>query len=705
MRWARLLPLLIAAWVRALLLGAEVLRAAPLEFKSAEATFCSGDPKRSSLPKVIDGIDAGKSGWSVSPQVTRNQAVCFPLKQAVSAGRLRITLLFLSGIYNAHFNEFSLSVTSDPEPSLDSLWEPLSPWQAYSTGTHLEAGVSSHLLSRGSALNTEFIVESIIQLKSITALRIDVFASEFIETSPEPVVSRSDSRDFVLTELRAEAFDQDSSNIALGCSVRASHALWGTFRPEFITDGFTSTFAHPKTPDLGDQFFFELDLGRRVFLDHFTVRGRTDGLVPERLSKLLLELYEEPPEADIAPVWRGSLRQDGSYPPIGSYDVVRLSEGGSSRGRYLRISSNSPSAFSPQIAEFEAYETQTPRLVEIRADDSMLPVDESVTLPAGTRWFAFSLEGTGPKSPKKLPLRWRIRDFHREWQTVRADNIAEGPCPPPGLYQLEAQFAHTDGEWDSSQLCIPLKVAPPWWMNRLLQSLVALSGMFLLAAGFRRMARRRLEAQLNELARLHALDEERARIARDMHDVVGARLTQLTVLHEIFSREHSLPSNASESLHRLTHTAREAVAALDEVVWTVNPRNDSLPNVADYLCHCATEYLLPLKIRCLQDVPNEWEPLPVQAQTRHELLLAFKEALQNVVKHAGATEVLLTLRLHLRLFEVRVEDNGRGLPEEIRGSQKNGLGNMSARLAKIGGICQVSERSGGGTIVILQVPL
>jgi signal transduction histidine kinase len=707
----RLARAMCLGWLLLLLLGLRATAlSTPIAFSHVEASFCSSDPKRGSLPQVIDGIDAGKAGWSVTPRTTQDHSAIFFLKEPVSAGRFRFALLFLSGTPNAHFSEFSLSATSDPNPSLHSEWEPITPWLAYSTGTQLEPGVGHHLVSRGDALNTEFIVESIVQLKPITALRLEVFASEFDAASDQSFVAKNDRHDFTLTEFRAESFDQSSSNIALGSPVRASHAIWSAFRPEFILDGLSSTYAHPRDPELGERFFFEIDLGRVVTLDHFTLRGRSDGHVPERLSKLKLDLFEEAPETNSTPTWQGTLRQDGSYPPVGSHDVLRAADGqGPFRGRFVRISSNSSVAYSPQISEFEAYETHAPQLRGVRADgvDVLLPEgsDAIPILPADTRWFALDIRAVGPRAPKKLPLRWRLVGHHPEWQTARADGIAEGACPRPGLYQLEAQYAHSDGHWDQAVLRRSLRVREPWWMNRLLQGGLACGGILLLGLVLRHFSRRRLEAELTELERLHALDAERARIARDMHDVVGARLTQLSVLHEIFAREHPPNEATAESLQRLTLTAREAVAALDEVVWTVNPRNDSLPNVADYLCHCASEYLLPLHIRCLQDVPTDWEPLPVQAQTRHELFLAFKEALQNVVKHAQATEVLLTLRLHHRLLEVRVEDNGRGLPPEIRGSQKDGLGNMSARLAKIGGICQVTQRPGGGTSVILQVPL
>lgn len=180
-----------------------------------------------------------------------------------------------------------------------------------------------------------------------------------------------------------------------------------------------------------------------------------------------------------------------------------------------------------------------------------------------------------------------------------------------------------------------------------------------------------------------------------MHDVVGSRLTQLTVLHEIFSAEHALGPEAAGGLHRLNATAREAVAALDEVVWAINPRKDTLANVADHLCHCATEYFRPLEIACRLEAPAEWAPLQVRAQIRRQILLAFKEVPQNELKHAAATEVTLTLRFEAPELVVFLEDNGCGIPEDPAGMEKDGLSNMRERLQSVGGFagCRPARRA------------
>ena len=108
---------------------------------------------------------------------------------------------------------------------------------------------------------------------------------------------------------------------------------------------------------------------------------------------------------------------------------------------------------------------------------------------------------------------------------------------------------------------------------------------------------------------------------------------------------------------------------------------------------------------CRLDAPAEWAPLQVRAQIRHQILLAFKEALQNVLKHAAATEVALTLRFEAPEMVVFLEDNGRGIPRDPAGTEKDGLSNMRERLQSVGGICRVSPRTEGGTCVEMRVKI
>jgi signal transduction histidine kinase len=215
------------------------------------------------------------------------------------------------------------------------------------------------------------------------------------------------------------------------------------------------------------------------------------------------------------------------------------------------------------------------------------------------------------------------------------------------------------------------------------------------------VSRRRIAAFRTQTA----LAAERRRIARDMHDEVGARLSQILMLQNTFAHEHTLPEPAREEMRQLTQNTEQAITSLDEVVWTVNPQSDTLASMAEFLAHYASGYLHPAQLACRIHIPIDWPALEVRSAVRHELVAAFKEALHNVVKHAQAHEVTVTLALEAGAFIVTVADDGRGLPETPGGPGKDGLANMKSRLATIGGTCEFLPRATGGTEVRMRVPL
>ncbi|HSJ04848.1 MAG TPA: histidine kinase, partial [Verrucomicrobium sp.] len=645
------------------------------------------------LSKTVDGVEAGLTGWAVPAQTDRTHSAVFRCNPPINRASLRLWLSFLSGHADSGFHEFAIAITRDAQPSLTGKWEPLSPTWFNSTEGELTR-VDGRIRAVGDANNPVYRIDTASTPAGVTGFRIDVF--------PRPSVAGES----LLTEFRVERQDVNTTNIALGCPVTSSNPVYTDQRPEFITDGLTGTMAHPQVPDLGEKFYFEVDLRRVATLDHISLRNRADGRATERLSRILLELYVDPPATGAKPVWSGRYRDDGSYPEPGQTGVVRAAAGsGPFRGRYLRISSRSSVAFSPQIAEVEVYESLVPTGVTVTAGNHHLPPANAYEIPGGAPWISFAIVHPKMPTPILLGRRWRISGYHNEWLPVPGTGVVESRSLPPGNYVFQASLRHTDLEWNDASLMVPFIVPLPFWERPVVRILAVLLAVVLASLMAWRLARRRMILKLAELEHRQELERERARIARDMHDVVGSRLTQLTVMHEIFAAEHPLSGDAGQKLQALGETARAAISELDEAVWAVNPRNDTLPSLANYLCHIATEYLRPLGIACRQEVPELWPEVPVLSHHRHELLLAFKEALQNVAKHSQATLVTITLSYQAPQFHVRLADNGRGLPDELSGPEKDGLANMEARLNGIGGKCQVKTGAEGGTVVDMQVPL
>jgi len=155
--------------------------------------------------------------------------------------------------------------------------------------------------------------------------------------------------------------------------------------------------------------------------------------------------------------------------------------------------------------------------------------------------------------------------------------------------------------------------------------------------------------------------------------------------------------------------------AMDEIVWAVDPQHDTLDGLMDYISAYAEDFLHTAGIPCRMDLPVTLPAARVEAELRYNLFLALKEALNNVVKHAQATEVWLRLRIGPKTFTLIVEDNGRGISAAGGGGANeigadriaagSGLANLEKRLAAVAGRCEIHSRPGHGTRVEMTVAL
>lgn len=200
------------------------------------------------------------------------------------------------------------------------------------------------------------------------------------------------------------------------------------------------------------------------------------------------------------------------------------------------------------------------------------------------------------------------------------------------------------------------------------------------------------------------LDRERTLIARDIHDDLGAGLTQLVLQAEVAQTEFPANSVARERLNQLADKARGVSHSLEEVLWAVNSKRDTLRDFTSYLCKYAQSFLATTAIRCRLDVQPEMPASAFDLPVRRSLFLAIKEALNNAAKHSGATELFLRIRREKHSVTVIVEDNGRGF-DATQPTEGNGLNNMEQRLAEMGGECRVFSEPGRGCVVEFKMPL
>jgi signal transduction histidine kinase len=218
---------------------------------------------------------------------------------------------------------------------------------------------------------------------------------------------------------------------------------------------------------------------------------------------------------------------------------------------------------------------------------------------------------------------------------------------------------------------------------------------------------------LARLEQQRAMERERMRIAQDMHDEIGSKLTKISFLSERAKVELKETGPVAGQIDSIAHTSRELLQALDEIVWAVNPRNDTLEHLAAYLAQYAAEYFQNTTVDCDLRLQAELPPQVMSAEIRHNLFLAFEECLNNVLKHAGASKVRVEIKADPGQMQITISDNGRGFELNVKtrenstdsGSNRNGLRNIHQRLAEVGGQCHIQSRPGEGTTVRLHIPL
>ncbi len=326
--------------------------------------------------------------------------------------------------------------------------------------------------------------------------------------------------------------------------------------------------------------------------------------------------------------------------------------------------------------------------------------------PGGQR-FEFDYTGISFVTPEKVGFKYRLVGLDKDWIDAGPKRTVVYSYIPPGRYQFEVVAGNSDGVWNKAGANLAFMVQPYFWQTWTFRIGTGLAAAALLAASVLWIARWRLRRKVERLERQRAIERERARIARDIHDNLGANLTRISLLSQFAHGELHNPEAAAVQLNRIYETTREMTRAMDEIVWAVNPEHDTLDSLVNYLGKYSLDYLGSLGIRCRLDLPVQLPQWLITAEMRHHLFLALKEALNNVVKHAAASEVSVSLTTGQNSFTLVARDNGRGfVPNGVPASQetgrpgsRNGLVNMRRRLEKIGGRCEIQSKPGAGTEV------
>lgn len=310
-----------------------------------------------------------------------------------------------------------------------------------------------------------------------------------------------------------------------------------------------------------------------------------------------------------------------------------------------------------------------------------------------------TLEFLSPSATADPHIRYQYKlEGRQDWSAPTDQRSVDFANLSAGDYRFLVRAVNADGIFSATPASVSFTVAAPvwqrWWF--ILLTLGALGGLGYVAYRYR-------------VGQLLALERMRTRIATDLHDEVGSSLSQIAILSEVARMR--LPRNAQsdaaiEPMEKVAVTSREAVDAMSDIVWAINPQRDQLSDLTQRMRRFASETLTALDIRLRFRAPEQ--DLSLDADVRRQVFLLFKESVNNIVRHAKATEVEIDFALTDHHLTLRVWDNGRGFAETAPQPGQNGgngLLSMRRRAAELGGRLEVISGNGDGTTVKLEAPL
>ncbi len=291
----------------------------------------------------------------------------------------------------------------------------------------------------------------------------------------------------------------------------------------------------------------------------------------------------------------------------------------------------------------------------------------------------------------------------QDWQTTRSRSV-EFSSLNHGTHLFKLRARKYNSDWSEPIVC-SIYIKPPYWATLWFISISVFVGAGLLYLIITYLVRRKIKRRLVVFEQEQALLKERNRISTDLHDDIGAELSNIVILSRIAGSKIKSHSDPGEYIAKIDHSANEVISKMNGIIWSLNPVNDNLLNLTDYIRKYTNDFLELNNLQGNVVINGVARKINVKALTRRNVFLIVKEALHNVVKHSGASQVDLVIDVQDTSFELSITDNGKGFntDEEKRGGL--GLGSMKKRAADMGAQFQIESAPAKGCSIHLLLHL
>lgn len=307
--------------------------------------------------------------------------------------------------------------------------------------------------------------------------------------------------------------------------------------------------------------------------------------------------------------------------------------------------------------------------------------------------------------PEMLQYSFFLEGYQQNWSKASQLNTFSYRNLPPGNYQLWVRCHDNYNHSGKEILLLRFVIDPPFWKTIWFGIVVAIICILILTQTIRIIQSAQYNKKLRDLEHRNNIDRERLRISQDMHDEIGASLTQVSILSEILKQKYHDPDESIRLIKRISGISGNVIDDLDEIIWAMNPKNDSLDSFASYVRKYTSEYLETAGIAGLFDFPQDYPPILMTSEQRRNVFLVIKEAVHNIVKHSRSTEARFYLKWSDNQLKMKISDNGTGFNPVDCESKGNGLGNMQKRIQALGGNYSICSQPENGTEIEFSVSL
>lgn len=319
--------------------------------------------------------------------------------------------------------------------------------------------------------------------------------------------------------------------------------------------------------------------------------------------------------------------------------------------------------------------------------------------------FRFSVTAPCFINTGSIRYNFLLENENSKWEQQSSENFYSINNLSPGKYTMHVTVNYPGKIYPDKKITWPFIIRSPLWKRWWFIVLGALAAGFVFWGLVRAYYQRKLATQKAEAEKQQLVEKERNRISRDIHDDLGSGLTKIAILSEVAKKQLPEPVKAKEQLEKISVSSRELVDSLQDIIWILNPLNDTLESLAAYIREFALKYVEPLSIQLRFNYPEEFLNQRLSEEKRRNVFLTVKESLHNIAKHAWCNEVAISISQSPTEFKVSIKDDGKGFEADKARMFANGIKNMQNRIEQVGGVFSIHSEQGSGTLIVITIPM